>query len=65
MTVRDLSRDQLDELKQVYVTEMTGNPSYMELADASNIPDGVIYRHYDGVHFVPDDFWCSTGTVKQ
>ena len=59
MTVRDLSRDQLDELKQAYVTEMVGNPSYMELADASNVPDGVIYRHYDGVHFCPDDFWGS------
>lgn len=35
MTVRDLSRDQLDELKQAYVTEMTGNPSYMELADCA------------------------------
>jgi len=61
VTVRDLSRDQIDELKQAYVTEMVGNPSYMELADASNVPDGVIYRHYDGVHFGPDDFWCSAG----
>lgn len=41
--------------------EEIGNPSYMELADASNVPDGVIYRHYDGVHFGPDDFWCSAG----
>lgn len=59
MTVRDLNRDQLDELKQAYVTEMVGNPSYMELPDASNVPDGVIYRCYDGVRFAPDDFWCS------
>ncbi len=65
MTVRDLNRDQLDELKQTYVAEMTGNPSYMELADASSIPDGVIYRHYDGVHFVLEDFWCNANAVKQ
>ena len=27
----------------------------------SDIPDSVIYQHYEGYDFVPDDFFCSCG----
>ena len=62
-TVYDLNRDQLDELKQTYacqLAEADGDVlSYGELADTSNIPDDVIFEHYDGVSFTDDDFFCS------
>lgn len=61
MTARELNRDQLDELKMAYVSEMTDSPSYLELAESVRVPDEVIFQHYDGMHFVPDDFWCSIG----
>ena len=64
-TVYDLNRDQLDELKQTYafqLAETDGDAlSYGELADASNIPDDIIFEHYDGVSFTDDDFFCSCG----
>jgi hypothetical protein len=36
-------------------------PSYGDLANADEIvPDDVIFREYEGVCFVPDDFFCTT-----
>lgn len=70
MDVRDLSREQLVELKQRYLTQLADDgsyaevldcdydePSYQDLANADEIvPDDVIYRNYEGVYFVNDDF---------
>ena len=61
MDVRELNREQLDELKENYVFETMENPSYRDLAEAYNIADEVIYGYYDGVYFVNDDFCCSCG----
>lgn len=61
MDVRELSREQLDELKQAYVCETVDCPSYGELADAVDIPDDVIFQHYSGIDFVMDDFWYTAG----
>lgn len=58
MNVRELNREQLNELKQAYVADMVENPSWGELADSENIPDEIIYTYYEGVHFVPEDFSC-------
>lgn len=60
-TVRDLSRDELSELKQSYACEKIkgGNISYWELIDSENIPDEVIFEHYSGVCFSEDDFFCN------
>ena len=41
MNVRELSNDQLSELKQNYVFETVAAPSWGDLADADNIPDSV------------------------
>lgn len=66
MTVRQLNRDQLTELKQRMVddeineTEGRG-ASYGELADAESIPDEKVFEKYEGVDFVPDDFFCTAG----
>lgn len=64
MTVRELNRDQLTELKQRMVSdeiyESEGRtPSYGELADAENISDEKVFERYDGIEFVPDDFFTA------
>ena len=64
MTVRELSRDQLNELKQAYAARLaeTGEEiSYGELVESTEIPDDVIFNHYDGILFTDDDFFCSCG----
>lgn len=66
MTVRELSDDQLVELKQrmvddeIYEVEGRG-ASYGELAAAESIPDERVFEQYDGVDFSNDDFLCTEG----
>ena len=56
------SREQLNELKETYMFEtVCSGPSYSDLAEACNIPDELIFEHYDGYDFVNDDFFCSVG----
>lgn len=71
MTVHELSRDQLVELKQNYLSELAdegsfaevmdcdyNEPSCWDLANADDIvPDDVVFRNYEGTHFVNDDFF--------
>lgn len=60
MTVYELTREQLDELKAVFLIETDdGNGvTWGEIAAAGEIvPDAVIYEHYDGVYFTEDDFY--------
>ena len=65
MTVRELSRDRLTELKQrmiddeIYEKEGRG-ASYGELADAESVPDEKVFEKYEGVEFSNDDF-CPAG----
>lgn len=60
MTVRELNRTQLGELKQDYVCKMFAkqdkDPSYGDLVDAAKIPDEIIFEEYDGIEFVEEDF---------
>jgi len=60
MLVYDLSREQLNELKNAYFWgEDTEDiiPDYITTPE--EIPDDIILNYYDGVSFVPDDFLCS------
>jgi len=58
MTVKELNRDQMVQLKQDYLVEIRGDVSYGELADADSIvTDEQMFDYYSGVNFVPDDFW--------
>lgn len=65
MTVRDLDREQLNELKQAYATQLAEcgedelGLSCEELADTSEIPEEVIFNHYEDMIFTEDDFFCS------
>lgn len=54
-TVRDLTADELNELKQMYQRKHLG-----KFADASEIPDAVILRHYADERYTIDDFFCTT-----
>lgn len=61
MTVRELNRDQLIELKGRYIddrnTEKGEGTSYQEYAGADSIvSDEEIFTAYDGTEFVEDDF---------
>lgn len=70
MTVHELNRDQLVQLKQDYLCQLADcgefaeivgvdydEPSWKDLADADEIvPDDVIFRNYDDVYFTEEDF---------
>ena len=59
-TVRDLSRDELNELKEAYDTQLKNDGiSYGELAESHEIPDDIIFNHYEGVIFTKNDFFCN------
>lgn len=62
MTVRELNREQLDELKVSYVFDQFKKigecPAYSDIINATEISDEVIFEAYDGIEFVEDDFFC-------
>ena len=61
LTVYDLNRDQLNELKQTYAATHSARCSWGDLANDERIPDHVIIEEYEGFSFSPDDFFCSAG----
>ena len=61
MTVRELNREQLDELKQRYIIDTVENPSWRELADTDSITDEVVFEEYEHFVFTNDDFFCTCG----
>ena len=72
-TVKELTRDQLVELKKNYLTQkMDENgefPSYGELAEVDQtITDDEIFEEYEGIMFSDDDLLCyceKIETVKE
>lgn len=64
MTVRELSRSQLVELKENHLCQTQENVSYGELADANSIiSDEEIFEEYDGYYFTSDDFFVSKESI--
>ena len=73
MYVSELNREQLDELKRDYYSQLVNEgifaevmdvdidePSYEMLANVNEyISDEFIIEHYDGIYFTEDDFFCS------
>lgn len=73
MTLQELLKEQVHELKECYLMKLADEgtfaevldvdydePSYEDLANADEIvPDDVIEREYEGVCFVDDDFFCT------
>lgn len=65
MSVKDLTREQLIELKQHYYCDKNVNVSWGELADIDNIvSDEEIFEEYSNICFVEEDFCCSAGGKK-
>lgn len=54
MDVRELARDQLEELKETYLWETENDYVFVH-----EIPDSVIFEYYGGICFVDDDFFSS------
>ena len=67
MTVYELNRDQLEELKQrYYMDHVNEKPSYGELAEIDNlVSDEEVYEEYAGTDFVMDDFFCTAGQDEE
>ncbi len=73
MNVKELTRDQMVELKQNYMIELADegtfaevmnvdydHPAWGDMAYADDlVPDDVIFEHYGDIDFVDDDFWCT------
>lgn len=59
-TVYDLTREQLEELKNSFFWQ-DETQDILEGAYTSpeEIPDSIIFEHYDGVCFDDDDFFCT------
>lgn len=76
MTVRDLNRDQLKELKGNYLVELDNEGQLEEVTGLDAIywgtlanidevvPDNVVFEHYDGITFGVDDFFCTAGIYE-
>ena len=58
-TVYDLTKEEMNELKESLFWEEGSD----EILDGINfpweIPDSLIYSHYDGIVFVDEDFFCN------
>lgn len=59
-TVYDLSRDELDELKtNFFWQDETQDILEGDYTSPEQIPDEIIFKHYDGICFVDEDFLCN------
>ena len=72
MTVKDLPRECLIELKQRYLVMLADEGSYAEVMDVDYdepsqydlgnadeiVPDDIIFYNFEDVEFVKDDFFC-------
>ena len=60
-TVYDLNEEELNELRETYYYQLLdSDEDVLENYDwAADIPNEVIYNHYDGISFTEDDFWCN------
>lgn len=60
MLVQDLSREQLNELKNSFFWQDETQDILEDVyTSPEQIPDDIIFEHYNGVCFVDDDFFCS------
>lgn len=61
MTVYELSQRELEELKLAYfLSEDVDDEILDEITSWDEIPNDVIFNHYEGICFVKDDFLCNS-----
>ena len=66
MTVKELSREQLNELKSAFFwQEETMHLVPENVWHEEDIPDETIFEYYTGTEFVEDDFFCSAVSEVQ
>jgi hypothetical protein len=51
----ELTADEKEELKGTYFWSEDNT----EYEDSDDIPESVLEKHFGGIHFVPDDFFCN------
>ena len=56
MSVYELSKEQLEELKNSYFYTVDNSYDY-----PSETPDSVVQEYYKDICFVNDDFFCTAG----
>ena len=62
MTVKELTRDQLNELRWTMWfndCEKEKETGVYRFYDIRDITDRVIYKEYEGIDFVEEDFFCT------
>lgn len=58
--VQDLTREELDELKTAFFwQDETQDILEGAYSQPWEIPDEIIFEHYDGMTFMDDDFFCN------
>ena len=59
MTVEDLNREQLNELKEIYFLQLKDCDEDVlgDVTCAEEIPDEVIFNHFGGVMFAEEYFY--------
>ena len=60
MSVHELNREQMVELKQAYICESAEGASWLDMANADVIvSDEEVAERYAGTDFCDDDFFCT------
>ena len=59
MHVTELNQNQIDELKLTYLYDVEN-----DYTCTGEIPNEVIFNHYNGISFVDDDFLLYHGQIK-
>lgn len=60
--VHDLTRDELNELKEAYFwQDETQDILEGAFTSPEQIPDSIIFEHYEDLCFVDEDFFCNIG----
>jgi hypothetical protein len=61
-TVHELNTNELEELRDRFFDQLEeqGEDEVLgEYTEASQIPMSNVKVHYEGTHFVDEDFWCN------
>ena len=62
-TVHELSTEEIEELRGNYFAQLQDQGDEGEIYSPEEIPMEDIIRHYEGVMFVEDDFFCNDKNI--
>lgn len=58
-TVYELTVNEFEELRESYFWQLQETDDADHFDSPDDIPDDVIFDHYDGISFVEEDFFCN------